>query len=338
MNRRMLFPLAFVWLLLASCSALAGAEADEFAKATALMQGMTASFREQTYDGVLVLNRGGEMRSVRIVHVVKDGQEYERLVYLDGKPLQVVRGAHDIDCVHVGQRLLLDSAAGHLFGHYSAGSQGTQLHGYYQLELLAPGRVAGRPSSVVLVRPTDEHRYSYRLHLDRASGLLLKSEVLGAGETVLESAQFSQIMVGDAVDPQALEPVGDDVVFEDFHGVPVHLSKARATTWRLGWKPAGFMPAAHQRHAVEDQPQVSSQHFTDGLALFSVFVEATSKPVSVFQSRNGSTQAYVAPRKLGGTWASVSVVGEVPLATAVRIAEGVEPAIEQGASTQAGQQ
>lgn len=286
---------------------------------------MAMSFHRQNYDGVLVSNRGGVLRTVRIVHIVRNGEESERIEYLDGEPLEILRTDHDTDCMHAGSKIILGSAAaGSLFGGYAqSGKPG--LVSLYRLEVRAPSRVAGRAVSVLDVLPSDQDRYAHRLFLDQQTRLLLKSEVLDAQSNVLESTQFTQIKIGSEVDPGALETVGQEVVREEFHSLPmIHVDPPDAA-WRLSWLPAGFKRASHHQHELVDSPgMVQSQHFTDGMALFSVFVESTKEAVDTFETRSGSTLAYVAPRKLNDAWVSVTVVGEVPLATAVKIAQGLD--------------
>lgn len=289
---------------------------------------MAASFRQRDYDGVLVSSRGSEMRSVRILHLVRDEMEYERLEYLDGKSVDVQRRAHPVDCVHSGKELISKSDQGGLFSAYSSNSVSLQ-DGVYSLDVLPQSRVAGRSVEVISVSPNDEHRYKHRLFLDQSTQLLLKSQVLDKQDNVLESFQFSQIQIDDEVTADDLPDTAVSTIEEPFHTLPID-TKTDPVPWRLGWMPAGFV-AASQRSTVVNSPgfdssdaAIHSMHYTDGFALFSVFLQSRDAEVEALETRVGSTLAYVAPKKLRNGWASVTVVGELPIATAVKIAQSLE--------------
>ena len=58
---------------------------------------------------------------------------------------------------------------------------------------------AGAPfheATVLLVKPRDGHRYGYRLWSEKASGLLLRVDVLGEGGSVVETSAFSDVAIG----------------------------------------------------------------------------------------------------------------------------------------------
>lgn len=287
---------------------------------------MAAGFREQDYDGILVANRGAEMRSMRIVHVVRDGQELERLQYLDGDPVEVIRASHPTDCVHAGRKLIMSGATGGLLAGIGSGGD-FDFNGLYQLELNGSTHVAMRPVQKLSVIPQDNFRYKHQLYLDKESGIMLKSEVLDANNRVLETSQFIQIAMGDQVDPKAIEISSDEALHEGHHSLPLKTREPDDSSWRLTWLPKGFMQASYQRHRIKDvDKMVQSRHFTDGISLFSVFVEKSDTSVEPFESRTGSTIAYLVPKKMGKQWLSVTVVGEIPIQTAMKLTEHLKTA------------
>ncbi len=286
---------------------------------------MASGFREQDYDGILVANRGSDMRSMRIVHLVKDGREHERLQYLDGEPVEVIRANHPTDCVHAGGQLIMGGATGGLLAGVGRGGN-FDFTGLYRLKLGGSTHVAMRPVQVLSVIPEDSYRYKHRLYLDKASGILLKSEVLDSNERVLETSQFIQIAIGQEVDPEAAEINSDKALHENYHSLPLNSSEPGESSWQLAWLPKGFMQASHHRHRMEDlNKMVQSQHFTDGITLFSVFVEKTDSAIEPFEVRTGSTLAYWVPKKIGQQWMSVTVVGEIPIQTAVKLTDHMKP-------------
>jgi sigma-E factor negative regulatory protein RseB len=90
--------------------------------------------------------------------------------------------------------------------------------------------------------------------------------------------------------------------------------------WTLGWRPEGFQPAATPRSGSG-----KAVAFSDGLASFSVFVESvagTGMPSGT--SRIGATTVYMRQLAKGQADFLVTVVGEIPLKTALKVAESVE--------------
>lgn len=297
-----------------------------------LVRSMADSFRTKDYDGIMVSNRNGEMRSVRIVHVVRDGAEQERLEYLDGEPREIIRSAHSLDCIHAGNKLILSKHSGNLFGGIKAAGRAAML-GHYRLEKRSSSRVAGRDTHVVAVVPNDAYRFGRTLYIDSESHLLLKSEVLDQQAKVLEGFQFSQVRIGAEVDPAALDVTGEQAIRETFHALPPNGQQPLSSRWQLSWMPEGFVRSSHQKHSVGGRSTaVQSMHYTDGLAVFSLFIEPSKSAVEAFQTQSGSTTAYVSPKRIDKGWLAVTVVGEVPLAAAIKIAQSVSQAPDEAVS------
>ena len=85
----------------------------------------------------------------------------------------------------------------------------------------------------------------------------------------------------------------------------------------MNWVPQGFRQVRG--------PNGSGMVFTDGVATVSVFVEKRTGKSLVAQTQVGGTVVLSKPIK--GSEDQITVVGEVPFATAKRLAESVEPVI-----------
>jgi len=97
----------------------------------------------------------------------------------------------------------------------------------------------------------------------------------------------------------------------------------RPMHWRPQWVPRGFdRYRSNISPAMRDRDRVDATIYTDGFATFSVFVQAMpNRRVVNFERRNGATA--VVTRTLQGPMGKnqlVTVVGEVPAATARKIA------------------
>lgn len=294
-----------------------------------LLERMSRSVQEQSYDGVFVYERGGEMGSVRIIHLVKDGKERERVMHLDGQLRELVLGAHDIGCVHSGARLLRSpvakpsTAAGHPYDAEHSG----QLSRYYAFKLAGSGRVAGRTTTKLHIQPRDQQRLGYHLYLDKQSDLLLKSVIVDSNRKVLESFWFTQIKIGNDVNEADLQPESAAATKSEYHTLSNPRKRASATeeaAWQAAWIPDGFVMAADAQRKLGGA-SMDSMHYTDGLAMFSVFVEPANESTPPFEQRQGSTVVYSKSKRDRSGWHTVTVVGEIPAATAKEIANGVRP-------------
>ena len=289
---------------------------------------MSHSFRELNYSGVFTYEFGQQMSSIRIVHAVVDGVERERIVHLDGPMVEVIRTGHELSCIHVGDSLVrLDHTipAGPFAKQFGAGLGPIEDH--YQVVLAGDTRVAGRDALVLEVRPLDAFRFGYQLAVDKATALLLRSQLLDAQHRILERFQFAELRIGGAPDLDGLEPsTGGQVVAHHLSGKEHEqaLSSGSVPAWTVAWLPEGFMVAASElERAPRPDPMLGAQMYTDGLAVFSVFVEHVNGAVAESGSaRRGGTVAYTTPMH-GRKDRIVTVVGEVPLVTARRVANSV---------------
>jgi sigma-E factor negative regulatory protein RseB len=305
------------------------------------LEDMNRAFLELSYDGIVSHYSGQELATLRIVHMVVDGEQRERLVHLNGAPRQIVRRGKELVCMLEPDDALLSLAPGMASGPFAGAfaRRYSSVSAYYSVSFSGEDRVADRPAVRLAVTPLDEHRYGHRLWLDRETRLLLRSELIDANGDRLEIFQFNQILIGDAVDVAALEPDASAGALVS------HLTLATKETqpvgtqdvaWQPGWLPDGFaLAGADVRTAPDGARPVTRMMYSDGLAAFSVFIEALPEPgVTPMQSRDGATVAVThlldaASGEAGTadpeTAHLVTVVGEIPVLTAERIARSILP-------------
>ena len=340
-----------------------GASAAESTETPAKwLDAMDAAFRDLDYDGVFsyytanraqqavvanarrvdsgerALGFGGfgvgyrtaaRLATFRVVHKVVDGVERERVVHLDGPPREILRTGQDVTCVlQPGDSLLaLESAAATPYARVFA-RRFENMSDNYDVAVDGRSRVAARPAVLLNVAPKDHDRFGYRLWLDEATGLLLRSELHDADGANLEILQFTSLRVGDDVAEADLEPTLAGGVVRRLSR-PAQAAEAGdrpRSDWRVRWVPRGFrMTGAHaRRRAEQGVGTLSTLVFSDGLAAFSVFIEAMPQGgAGSVVSRRGATVVLTHPAAGGAGEHLVTVVGEVPVATARRIAAGV---------------
>jgi sigma-E factor negative regulatory protein RseB len=149
--------------------------------------------------------------------------------------------------------------------------------------------------------------------------LLLKTQVVGGDDSVIEQIAFSDVRVGGSIDPAQLRPSWSTAGWE----VVRHASHQTELS-RQGWSitaPEGFqMLTQVERNLRNDSHAALQAVYSDGLATVSVFIEpgAVLAEPEAAQHR-GPSSAFM--RQVGD--ARVTVVGEVPPTTARSIAESV---------------
>jgi sigma-E factor negative regulatory protein RseB len=193
----------------------------------------------------------------------------------------------------------------------------------YEIRLGKQGRVAGRQVQRIIIKPRDAYRYGYQLWADRETGLLLKADLMDSKGKIIEQFMFTNINVGAAIPPSALEPQSMDknMVWYRNNGYQARKnSKHHLTATRL---PKGFKLSMQTTRKVPMRNK-TAEHFvySDGLAAVSVFIEKREKDAKIGilgPSRMGAVNAF-------GTHVNghqVTVVGEVPAKTVALIGNSV---------------
>jgi sigma-E factor negative regulatory protein RseB len=269
--------------------------------------------QQQSFHGTFVYERNGSFSTHTIWHQASGGAEVrERLLQLDGPVQEVLRVNGRAECVSGG---LADSVAdGQNWPARALDAK--QLAAWYDLRIIGESRVAGRDAVVLAVLPRDQHRYGFELHLDRETGLPLKSLLLNEKGQLLERFQFSSIDMNAPAEAD-LKP-GSTCQ-------PVRFAESKNVdpkAWHSEWLPPGFaLNSAVERHSAVNSEPVACLMYGDGLARFSVFLEPLhGATVEDARTQLGPT---VAVSKRISTTAGdvmVTVIGEIPLGTAERVA------------------
>ncbi len=308
-SRGGLVGLAVLGLLLATRVAAAPCPTAD-AEALAWLDKMSHSLQQVNYHGVVTFQQGEEMQAMEVSHSVVNGLATERLTELTGQGAEVVRVNHPLECIHPGHKLL------QLGAQLQNGQCG--IAHYYRFSLVEGELVAGRQAVQVRIEPRDMYRYGYVMELDRETGLLLKSQTVGRGDKVLEKFQFASLSYA----PETASKGEAQLVHKALHPNPAEpeLSAGGAgPVWKVNWLPQGFTPT--------DQQNGGSQRrtYTDGLAVFSVFLELLSGEIRPGEGvvRRGGTTSYTRGMQLGDSSVLVTVIGEVPLNTARMVADSI---------------
>lgn len=270
------------------------------------LERMSYAHREMSYQGIVSYQVDDRLSSYKFTHSVVGDSEFEELSPLDSGSHELVRSGHSINCVHPAERLLRNDEG-----------QNGSLGQYYTLSMGEPGRVAGRDVITLDIIPRDVFRLSFHLALDAMTAIPLKTETRDQAGKVLERFQFMMFEMG-AAQERAVSTDAREVK----HGEVVPARAAAAVLadmpWQPQWIPGGFTLAQ------PSEPAQEALSFTDGISMFSVFMESAdsfaSTPVAA-SMRSGATVSYTYP--IPGQNYVTTVMGEVPLLTAEQVAKSV---------------
>ena len=285
------------------------------------------------YEGTLVQMHGDEASVMHVVHRVDGSDSAERITALDEVGREIIRRGEEVTCIFPDQRTVI-------VGRRSGGANGTsplrqqfpddiRFDGkYYRFAIASGGRLVGRLTWMITVKPMDQYRYGYRLWLDRSTAMPLKVQISAEDDSVVEQLLFTEISLPEQIPAAALNPSVRTDGFTWRHSdtaASTGLASAVQPVWRAASLPPGFRLRTVRSRQVEggDAPM---EHlvYTDGIASVSVFVEAgvAAAEQGEGMSRMGAANAYTAMTD----GYLVTAVGEVPVRTAEMIARSLQGA------------
>ncbi|PKH24054.1 MucB/RseB C-terminal domain-containing protein [Pseudomonas fluorescens] len=275
--------------------------------------------QQQSFQGTFIYERNGSFSTHDIWHLVQNGQVRERLLQLDGSAQEVVRVDGHAQCVSG----TLVAGVGNTRDGSSRSLNPQKLNQFYELAVIGKSRVAGRNAVIVSITPRDHYRHGFELHLDRETGLPLKSLLLSEQGQLLERFQFVRLNTSVAPTDRDLQPSSECTPVAIVHGKAARTPASNA--WHLDWLPPGFeLTGNTSRKDPQTQATLDSLMYDDGLARFSVFLESTDG-ASVSQTRTQLGPTVAVSRHLNTVDGEVmvTVVGEIPIGTAERVALSV---------------
>ncbi len=320
--------LTFAWAAIAhavpACSqALPAASSAPPSEVRAWLLRIHDAASRRNFQGTFVVSGGGSVASARIAHFCEGPDQYERIESLDGRQRRVYR--HN-DVVHtvwpvshvamIEQRGMLSSFPALL----QAGDDG--IADWYEVRPEGSERVAGHEANVLAIRARDGLRYGYRLWADRASGLLLRAEVVGERGDILETSAFSDVVIG--IRPQPESVLNAMRRLDGYRVVRPVLTPTRLESegWTMRQLAPGFRSVgcvSRQIEAAGDvagetaSPPVIQSIYSDGLTYVSVFIEPfrSERHAKPMFAAMGATSTLA--QRHGDWW--VTIVGDTPPAT-----------------------
>ena len=302
------------------------------------LQKMIKANKTESYQGRSIFHNGNRMMSLKVIHGVIDGEQWDRVVHLSGEQAEVLRKGDKISCLHPESTVELSAEKNELQAAKipllnAFNDDQLAIPERYQLRMGREGRVAGRTVQLINIIPVDRARYGYQLGLDKSTGLLLKTVMLNRKGKALEVFEFVDIAIGGPLSKDDFSP-GKGVKW--LETADTERSKVIAGTslrevsgsnqkigWAAKWLPQGFNLAENSVRNI-DGINVNAQVYSDGLAAFTIFMEKLEHVENIEGSKQrGATVALSRRLAKPNDHYLVTVVGEVPMETAMQVAASV---------------
>ncbi|WP_417438132.1 MucB/RseB C-terminal domain-containing protein [Idiomarina sp.] len=188
----------------------------------------------------------------------------------------------------------------------------------YQVTVGGGARVLGRNAQHIRILSRDNQRYSYALWIDRKNGMPLKMMMMNQSGDVVEQMQLTSLSVRNTA-PEITKEISNI----EMPPLLKDLRVQSATNYNVvpQWAPRGFKLLSQQSHTlVVDSTPVDHYLFSDGLAEYSVYVAELTEGMETDLALSSSHTLF---SKRYNNFL-VTVVGQVPLAMAQRIAAEVK--------------
>ena len=309
-----------LWPIAASAQEAPSDDALDRREVRAWLMRIHEAAGRRNFQGTFVVSTGASVSSARIAHYCDGRNQFERIETMDGQLRRVFR--HN-DLVHTlwPQRHLALVERRDLMSSFPALLQGgdERIADAYEVRALGVERVAGHEADVLRIKPRDALRFGYKLWADKATGLLLRAEVLGDRNQVLESSAFSELTIGVRTQPESvLQPMSRLEGYKVLHPA-LAPTQLEAEGWVLRPPVPGFRQVSCVRRPLDETadsgetPRVLQSIYSDGLTYVSVFIEPfdAERHLRPMQTSSGATQTMM--QRLGDSW--ITLVGDVPMAT-----------------------
>lgn len=294
-----------------------------------ILQKAAVAARALSYQGIFTYQTGQQLKSVQITHYFNGQGEFSRNVVLDAAPREVFSQGGDLVIFSPrNEKVVIEKRRGQNMFPAVLPTNLSTIKENYNLRLGEIERVAGRLAQMIYLEPKDHLRYSYRFWVDEEYGLLLKSAMLNERNETMEQIGFVQLSLLDKIDLDWFVPTIDSkksYVMEEDPPTAI-VEKSGNVTKKIEWKlkdlPTGYRKVDQTQRVVHGKASpVTHVIFSDGLASVSLFIEPVIKGV---KPKTG--HMLVANTSFHATvnhGYQITVVGEVPEATAAQIASAV---------------
>ena len=278
-----------------------------------------------SFSGMFVYVHDGQIDTMQVVRRVRNEMMEERLYSLNGEPREIVRDTNRVWCYLPEQKVGVHD-------HRRAFESGfprilpddlERLTQNYHFTEGGVNRIADRRARRINVIPNDGYRYGYALWADEETGLLLRSDLLGEDNRVVEQYLFVTIDVDSEISDHELQAVtSKEKLLWYGDEKPQSSASPEESKWQFTQLPAGYRLSKYlRRMSPMEGGEIEHLIFTDGLSTVSIFIKAINAGQSAMEGLSHMGAMHVYRSTINGH--RVTVMGETPARTVELLAGGV---------------
>lgn len=279
---------------------------------------MEVAVQSISYEGTVIRTQDGSAEALKVVHTVRDGVIYEKLVAQEGDGMEIIRIGNEVHCILPDSKSVLVEEWNDRSTLFSTlPTSDIRFGNEYDVAIVRKERIAGRETIMLAIRPHDSYRYGHRLWLDTATGFPLQTQLISDEGVAIEQVKFAEIVINQEIQASALISSYSTESFTWLRQPSGHASKEIETLWTCDELPAGFRAVAtHEETMQGSEDMITHILFSDGLANVSVFIAGVSGKMIAGPARFGGSNSFSIER---GDH-EIIAIGEVPAMTVERIA------------------
>jgi len=301
----------------------------------AWIQLMDGQMNQVEVDGYFTYERNSQSSGYHYIRQINDGKVRQRLIFMDGDEQELIKSDGILRCLHPKDKTEHDFRCGEIKSIFNVRKNFTDIWKYYDSELLADTRIAGRDVKYIRLTPKTNDRFPYVFAIDAEKGVLLKMMMTTLEGKVLERFRYVSIKfdeVSDATFTQGIDKYTATVL--DIHQgdkfSPSMEQRAAEAVSPLAvnvtaeFLPSGFVEQTKQK-PVES---LASRTFSDGLSTFSLFVEALDGSVGDVDEKSPRIAMVSGGTAVSARYVNtdkgifqLTVIGELPLDTVKKISD-----------------
>jgi sigma-E factor negative regulatory protein RseB len=265
------------------------------------LEKMNHALQTRNYDGTFFHLSDGRVETMRIVHRVRGGHVTERLLSMDGSGREFVRTDGELTCYLPDQHTIMVETSqnrGPFLG--SLPHFGADVSEFYDIEALPSSHLLGRAAHVIAVTPKDQYRFGYRLWLDEATAMPLKTQLCDSQGKVIEQILFARLDMPETIADSELTPAVSTEGMRWVHQGPRDSASPALSAYRASQLPPGFrLTVAGAQTLGEATVPATHLVYSDGLATVSVFVEPNAEAPTDPSDKSAATDKSGVPDKMG---------------------------------------
>lgn len=279
---------------------------------------MGVAVQSISYEGTVIRTHDGKAEALKVIHTVKDGVIYEKLVAQEGDGMEIIRIGNEVQCILPDSKSVLVEEWNDKSTLFSTlPTSNIRFGNEYDVAIVRNERIAGRETILLAIRPHDGYRYGHRIWLDTETGFPLQTQLISEEGVAIEQVKFAEIVINQEIQVSALASSYSTESFTWLRQSSGHASTEIETPWSSDELPAGFRAVAtHEETMQGSEEMITHILFTDGLANVSVFVAGRSGKMIEGPARFGGSNSYSIER---GDY-EITAIGEVPAMTVELIA------------------